>query len=235
MTANLEVDVKEQEVIAPEQEEQHEPQAEVHPEPIPEHPKEDLQDKNWRAARYKMEEQSHQIQLLQNELDSIRRSQTPAAKEPEEEEFLTDSERSLNKKIKDLQSLVQKNQAKETDYVIERLKSKFPDFDEVMSPDNITYLRQNNPALAKAIASLKDEPYEQGLAAYEALRHTQWYKQKDSMKDKEKIEQNQKKPVSVQSVRKQGALADANRFVNGLTPELKKALQKEMADARKGA
>ncbi len=55
------------------------------------------------------------------------------------------------------------------------------------------------------------------------------------MQDKAKLDQNVKKPMSVQAVRKQGALSEANSFANGLTPELKKSLLAEMASARKGA
>jgi len=53
------------------------------------------------------------------------------------------------------------------------------------------------------------------------------------MKDKKKIEQNQAKPPSVNQVRKSGALAEANKFDRGLTPELRKQLWQEMQDARK--
>lgn len=220
------------EVIAPEQEQASVPETESAPAPvIP--PKEDTQDKNWKAARSRMEEQTRQIQLLQHELELVRRAQ-PAPKEPEEE-FLTDSERRLDQKIKALEQKVKQKEAKEADYVVDRLKSKYPDFDDVVNPENITYLQTNNAALAKALASLKDDPYEQGIAAYDALRKTDWYQQRHTMQDKAKLEQNVKKPMSVQSVRKQGALSEANTFANGLTPELKKQLQAEMASARKGA
>lgn len=222
---------EQQEVIAPGQEEQSVPEAA----PQPSKTAEDLQDKNWRAARFKMEEQSQQIHLLQRELELLRTYQNPKAQEPEEDEFLTDSERKLNQKIKALESMVKKNQVQEQDYVIDRLRSKYTDFDEVMNSENIAYLKQNNPSMARALASLKDEPYEQGLAAYDALKNTEWYRQRHSMQDKDRIDQNLKKPTSVQAVRKQGALSETNRFINGLTPELKKSLQNEMAQARKGA
>ena len=54
------------------------------------------------------------------------------------------------------------------------------------------------------------------------------------MQDKARIEQNAKKPVSVQAVRKQGVLSEANQFAMG-SPEHKKALFKEMQEARKRA
>lgn len=233
MSETLELDVQQQEVVTPEQEQADVPQAEVQ-QSVREEPKEDPQEKNWRAARLKMEEQSHQLRLLQQELDSVRRQSAPKAPEPEEE-YLTDSEKKLASKIKDLERIVNQTQAKESDYMLDRLRGKYADFDDVMSPENITYLQTNNAALARAIASLKDNPYEQGLAAYDALKNTDWYKQRHTMEDKAKMDANAKKPLSVQAVRKQGPLSEANRFVNGLTPELKKTLLKEMAESRKGA
>lgn len=231
------------EVITPDQEQAHVDQGEHEPEPKSDQPpQEDAQERNWRKARSQMDEKSrenkllkHQVDLMAQELDLLRRS-NPKAAEPEEDlSHLTDTEKKLYYEIQDLKKQVKNNKAKESDYVVDRLRAKYADFDEVVSPENITYLQTNNAALAKALSSLKDDPYEQGLAAYDALKKTEWYQQRNTMQDKVKLEQNSKKPLSVQSVRKQGALSEANTFVNGLTPELKKQLQKEMAEARKGA
>lgn len=226
-------DVQPQEIIDPAQEEQN---VSTVSEPSISRPEyEDIQEKNWRAARNRMEEQSHQIMQLQHELELLRSRHSPQQEDPEEDDFLTDSERKLNQKIKSLEAMVKKNKVSEQDYVIDRLRGKYADFDEVLSPENIDYLKQNQPSLSKALASLKDDPYEQGVAAYQTLKNTEWFRNRHTMQDKERIDQNLKKPTSVQAVRKQGALAETNRFANGLTPELKKALQKEMADCRKGA
>ena len=199
---------------------------------------ESYQERNWTAARSKLEEQQYQIQLLRQELDAVRQQAQPqqAPEEDKEEEQYTESERKLYREIKNLKGEIHRTKAKQSDGDADRLRSRFPDFDAVMNPENIQHLRVNNPSLAKALASLKDEPYEQGLAAYEALRNTSWYKNSQANpEEKMKLEQNQKKPLSVQAVKKQGALNDANRFANGLTPELKKSLLKEMLDARKGS
>ena len=82
---------------------------------------------------------------------------------------------------------------------------------------------------------MKDDPYQQGLAAYKLLKKTDYYLNRDAMKEQKKIQQNQTKPPSVNQVRKGGPLAEANRFDRGLTPELRKQLWQEMQDARKGA
>jgi hypothetical protein len=230
------------EVITPEQEPANEPEAQKEPEQKPVEPKEDPQEKNWKAARAQMEERAREnkllkqhLEVMQQELDLLRRS-NPEPKEPEEDlSHLTETERRLYQEIQGLKKEIKQTKVKESDYVVDRLRAKYADFDEVVSPENITYLQTNNAALAKALASLKDDPYEQGIAAYDALRKTEWYQQRHTMQDKAKLEENSKKPMSVQAVRKQGALSEANRFANGLTPELKKALIKEMAEARKGA
>jgi uncharacterized coiled-coil protein SlyX len=234
MSETVEQDVV-QEVVTPDQPEADKPQEVA---PVREAPTAEFQEKNWRAMRMSMEEQSHQIRLLTDELESIRRQQHKAP-EPEEDHDLTETEKRLSKQIKELQRVVSEKEEigkqREADYTLDRLRGKYADFDEVMDPENITYLKNNNAALAKAIARLKDDPYEQGIAAYEALKNTEWFKQRHTMKDKAQLEANSKKPVSVQAVRKQGPLSEANRFINGLTPELKKSLQQEMAQARKGA
>lgn len=226
-----EVDVISQEVIAPEQEVEQETQPEQQISKNNNSEKE-IQEKNWKLARSKMEEQSREIQLLRQELQSIRESNKPEAHDPDEEYF-TESEKKLYSKIKDLERKANEQKAKESDYVIDRLKSKYSDFNDVVCAENLTYLQTNNPALAKALSLLSSDPYEQGLAVYDALKKTDWYEQRQNMEDKAKIEANSKKPMSVQAVKKQGALADANRFANGLTPELKKQLIQEMADSRK--
>jgi hypothetical protein len=227
------------EVIEPEQETAHVPEAEDSPAPTtlqPQSPpQEDIQEKNWRAARARMEDQQRHIQTLQQELELVRSRQIPSSPEEEEIEFETPAEKRLFEKVKALEAKVSERQRKDADYVLDRLKLKYPDFDDVVNSESITYLQTNNAALARALASLKDDPYEQGQAAYDALKNTEWFQQRHTMQDKAKVQQNTKKPVSVQAVRKQGALSEANLFANGLTPDLKKWLQQEMAESRKRA
>lgn len=229
------------EIITPDQAEANVPEPDQNPD-TQAPPQEDFQERNWKAARARMEEdarekrwQKQQIDLLQQELELLRKSMPRQEAVEEDLSHFTDTEKQLYQEIKQLKTHISQNKAKESDYVVDRLRSKYPDFDDVVNPENITYLQTNNAALAKALASLKDDPYEQGLAAYDVLRKTEWFQQRNTMEDKARMEQNAKKPMSVQAVRKQGALSEANTFANGLTPELKKQLQKEMADSRKRA
>lgn len=238
MEQATELDV-EQEVIAPGQEQ------ETTEEQKPTH--EEIQEQNWKSARSRMEEQARQLSeqnrlmsQMAHELENLRRMQTPKAQEPDEdEEYLTDSEKKLNRKIKSLEQMLHEQVITKRQMSIEEadeaLRAKLADYDEVMSPQNLEFLKKNNRALFKAISSLEKDPYEQGLAAYDALKSTSWFQSRASMADKEKLDQNTKKPMSVQAVRKQSPLAEANKFANGLTPELKKVLLAEMNEARKRA
>ncbi len=226
-----------QDVIPPEQE-----QAEAEQQSSP--PEESLQEKNWKAARTRIEEQQrklelqqHQQMLMAQELEYLRKQQhqqQPAQPDPEEE-LLTDSERKLYREIQALKQQVNQRSQPNLNEVERTLKRDFPDYHEVVNEESVKYLATNNRALAKALASLKEDPYEQGTATYEAIKASEWYRMKQTLPDKLKAEENSKKPMSVQAVRKQGPLAEANLFVNGLTPELKKHLLAEMAAARKGA
>lgn len=224
--------VETQDVVTPETAEVTEQPHEVSeaPKPVEESP----QEKNWRAARQKMDEQTRHIQGLEYELNNIRQSLTPKAVEAEPD-FLTDTEKKLYHKMKDLEERLEKKTAIDPDAIVERVRSRFNDFDSVVTPENLSNLKQNEPELAQSLISLKEDPYKQAIAAYKLIKRADWYQDGTTMADKQKAVDNSKKPVSVQAVRKQGALSDANRFANGLTPDLKASLLKEMNEARKGA
>lgn len=221
-----------QDVVAPESAEVTEQPQETSeaPKPVEESP----QEKNWRSARQKMDEQTRHIQGLETELNNIRASLTPKVVE-QEPEFLTETEKKLYHKMKDLEERLEKKTAIDPDAIVERVRSRFSDFESVVTPENLSNLKQNEPELAHSLISLKDDPYKQAIAAYKLIKRSEWYQDGTTMADKQRAIENSKKPVSVQAVRKQGALSDANRFANGLTPELKKSLLKEMSEARKGA
>lgn len=199
----------------------------------------DGKDKNWRQARQRMREKNEELHsmrqqmgLMAQHLQELRSTQKKAP-EPVDEPWLTETEKRLHNELNEVKGYVEKIRAKESDYVIERLRGRFNDFDSVVNVDNVKQLQRDNPALAKAIASMQGDQYEQGLAAYEILKRSGYQQDGQAMYDKEKLEKNTKKPVSVQAVRKEGPLAEANRFAMGLTPALQKELNKEMTEASK--
>lgn len=193
---------------------------------------ESQQEKNWREIRNALRDVKKENQYLRQQmLQSQQAQKVPVAPDPDDDEpYVTPKK--LERRIQDLESQLK---AKDAESVEDRLRTKFNDYDDVVSAENVEYLQQHDPELVVSIQRMADDPYKQALAAYKLLKKTDYYMNKGSVEDRTKAENNSKKPVSVQSVRKQGALSEANRFANGLTPELKTALWKEMQQARKSS
>lgn len=114
----------------------------------------------------------------------------------------------------------------------ERLKTKFTDFDQVVTQDNIEKLKNSEPELYASITSGNDL-YAKGVSAYKTLKAMGIVKDDPYLATKEQVQKNVERPVSTQALRGQGALSEANIFAKGLTPELKRQLQQEMSQAVK--
>lgn len=116
-----------------------------------------------------------------------------------------------------------------------RIKSDFPDFDKVVSVDNVQRLNEEYPEIA---ITLRDTPdlYNKAAAAYKIMKKFGIHKELYGT-DKAKAIENAKKPRPLASVSPQQGdtpLSKANAFANGMTKELQEQLRKEMAEARKG-
>jgi hypothetical protein len=71
------------------------------------------------------------------------------------------------------------------------------------------------------------------VAAYKLLKRLNPGEDMAKSVEKKKAIENSQKPISVNAVSRNSAIGNAHIFENGLTPELKKQLWKEMEDARK--
>ena len=198
------------------------------------------QDRNWRDARRKMQELERRTEE-QDEL--IRKLQTQHAPAQDEDDLakLADDDIVTAKQAK---SLAQKMAREVADQAIrereastadERLRMKFPDYEDVVTQDNIDLLKQQDPELAMSLYALAQNPYEQAVAAYKMLKRTGIGDMAKNQPQKAKALENSRKPVSVQSVTKSSAIGDVHKFENGLTPELRKQLWQEMQQAIKSA
>lgn len=195
---------------------------------------EDPQEKNWRELRNALKELKRENQALRHEVNRIHEPKQRAVEEDEDDDDYSDGVVTPKHLQKAISRIEQKLYEKEKSSVEDRLRAKYSDFDDVFTQENIEYLQKNDPELALSLRALSNDPYKQAIAAYKLLRKTDYFLQNTSQ-DKVKIAQNQTKPTSVQSVRKQGALAEANRFANGLTKDLKEQLWKEMQQYSKGS
>lgn len=116
-----------------------------------------------------------------------------------------------------------------------RLKSQFPDFDSVVTTENLEILRDLEPDIATSINSNNDL-YTKASAAYKMIKKFGIYREDVYKQDKELAYNNATKPRPLTSVSPQqgeSPLNRANAFANGLTNELKEQLLKEMQEARK--
>jgi len=204
--------------------------------PSPE-PKRGDQEHNWNEARRKRDELEHEIFELRSK---VSRLETQKPSEDDDLSKLADDDIVTAKQAKNLATKMARQVAdevvrrRESETLEERIKLKYSDFDQVVTKENIEIFKQNEPELAMSLAALASDPYSQATAAYKLLKKHGLGTSEDMSKNKQKAEENSKKPVSVQSVTKQNsAIGNAHAFENGLTPELRKQLWKEMQEASK--
>jgi hypothetical protein len=198
------------------------------------------QEYNWAEARRKMQELDRQNRDMAEQLQKMQQSKNPEVDEEAELAKLGDEELVSVSQVKKLAASMAKKVAnqvmkeREASTVDERLQSKYSDYADVVSKENIELLKQQEPELALSLWRLADDPYAQGVAAYKLLKKVGVNSDMPSP-EKEKALKNSKKPLSVNAVTKQSAIGNAHIFENGLTPELKKSLLKEMQEAAKRA
>jgi len=116
-----------------------------------------------------------------------------------------------------------------------RLKARHPDFDSVVNQTNIERLREQHPEIAQTL-SANNDLYSQASAAYDIIKRYGIYNPDVYKDDKARVQENAAKPRTLNtssSQRGESPLDNANAFADGLSPDLKKQLYKEMQDAIK--
>lgn len=208
--------------------------------------KESPADRNFRALRQKAErierERDEALRKLQ-EVEAARQP-NPAATQEDVEINIGDDDlaegkhlRKVSTKMKRLEEELKQYKQQASLSAIEiKLKSQYPDFDKVVSKDNIEALKDSYPELAATLSASSDV-YATAVSAYTMIKKF-GIAQEEAPYDAEKIlaQRNAAKPRPLASVSPQQGdtpLSRANAFANGLTDELKAQLRKEMEDARK--
>ncbi len=198
----------------------------------------DDQDRNWKEARRKMQELESKAREQEEVIRKL--SSPPAQKEDDELDKLGDEDivtkrQAIKLASKMAESIAQKViKEREASTVDERLQLKYPDFAQVVTKENIEFLKENEPELAESLSYYPD-PFKQGIAVYKLLKRASITEGEvvANTAQKQKAIKNSQKPVSVNAVTKQSAIGNAHMFENGLTPELKASLLKEMREAAK--
>lgn len=215
----------EQEVVQPDQSESSESQA---------HPSQESdKDRNFRELRESKRQVESELRELREQMERIARAQNPQPKVEEEPE-LSDDDLVEGKHLKRyIQKLEQRLDQQAQASIPDKLKAKFSDFDQVVTPENVEKLKQAEPEMYATLIAGNDL-YSKGVSAYKALRNFGIVKSDPYAADKEQVQKSHSRPMSAQAIKGQGALHEANAFAKGLTPELRKQLYQEMVDASKG-
>lgn len=168
------------------------------------HEPEDKQERNWKELRRKQREievkAKAQEEFIEKLLKEREHKSTPA-QEPVVDEFADidpddfPTWKQTEKRIEKQAALIAEKKyqelraREEQSRFAERLKAKYPDFQDVVNPDSISYLEQNEPELAETIAELKD-PYKMGLQTYHYLKKAN---NSDDVSEKRHAKEVQKK------------------------------------------
>ena len=207
------------------------------------------QAKNFRAIREAAERATRERDEALQRLAQYERQgqvQAPAAQDQGMDlEFnLKDDELAEGKHLQKLKTTIRKLEAKQRDLEEQsytnsaeaRLRSKFNDFDKVMTLENIKTFSAAYPELASSINASQDI-YDKAVSAYTLIKRFGIHDDQPFEADKNKALSNTAKPRPLTSVGAQqggdGPLSRANAFAGGLTEELKKQLREEMAAASK--
>ncbi len=228
-TENVSEEIPQEEVVQPPQKSQQETSSQDAQEETLQKSEEKNKDYNFRQMREALAQRDEELRIL--------REQQAAPKEEElGEEDLVEGKH-LKKGLSEIRDMIRQ---KELETVPDKLRGKFEDFDQVVTKENLEKLKETEPELYLTLRSANGEKlgagdlFNKGVAAYKTLKSFGYVgDNQDYMKQKNHAQSNHQKPLSAQAIKGSGALHEANMFANGLTPELKKQLQKEMSEAVK--
>lgn len=230
---NVAEEIQQEEVIHPKDQgvpENHSPQAEAE--------RNELSDKEINFQ--KLREKAERLERENSELKrySSQSRTIPSSPSQREDELEIDDDdipdgKLVKKLYREIDQLKKTYTQDQQATIPDKLKSKFSDFDQVVTQENVEKLKQTEPELYSSIVS-GNNLYAKGVSAYKTLKALGIAKSDPYVDQKKQVQENASRPISTQAIKGQGALSEANIFAKGLTPELKKQLQREMQEAAKG-
>lgn len=172
----------------------------------------ELNQQEWDRIRQEKEQYQRKIWELEEK-------QKTAVKEPDEEltQLQEDDLITAGQHKKLTQQEVRETVAKELKKAEQAkqplvAKQKYPDFENIVTLENIEKLKQEDPELERLIM-LSNNPYER---TYKEIKRSDFYRSTQGTKEsEEKIAQNSKKPISSNSFGKSRPLSYANDYAKG--------------------
>ena len=237
-------EVVEQEEQIPEEPEE----PEIVERPTPQQSWKELRQKAAQAEKLEKERDQYFNMLKQIEQEALKYQQQQAtSNQPEpEEEFdynnLPDDDLIEGKQLKKIllqeqkrRSSLEQNLKLQQKYAQEAaveaaLKSRYTDFYEVVTPENITSLRESEPDIAESL-NLNPNLEKKAVGVYNAIKKLGIYQANQYTHDKQMAQKNASKPRPLNSISPQNGgtpLDQANAFAGGLTKELKAKLYADM-------
>ncbi len=196
----------------------------------------------WRKAEKERDDAMRLLQYQQSLNQSQMQPTTPKQQYEEDAQLGADQLvvgkdlKTYSQQLKDLkdQLRVQQQQSYSENSKL-RLKTKFPDFESIVNQETIEMLQVLQPEVAQTLNASSDI-YAAGVTAYTLIKNLGLKPEENYQAEVQRIKINAAKPKPAASISPQqgeSALSQANAFANGLTPDLKDQLYREMMAARK--
>lgn len=222
-----------------------EPEVEQQPTQELEEPKSAVKQSSWKILRDKAEQAERRAQEAERLLEQYS-SQQQSVEEPEEdlsmdEDSLVEGKHlaKVYKEVRQLKSQLKQYEQKSTVSAVElKLKAQYPDFDNIVSGENLANLKAAYPEIAHTINSSNDL-YSKAVSAYTMIKKLGISEPVDVYsEDKARAQKNAAKPRSMASISPQqgdSPLTKANAFATdgSLSKDLKAQLWKEMNSYRR--
>ena len=195
-------------------------------------------ERNWRETRQALKAQEQVIRELKSQLDQ---RNTPEQKELDilstlsQDDLLTRAQAERLAELKARQIVEETMKKQHASTAEERIRMKYPDFDDVLTDENIQFLRENKPSLVRSVLANSD-PYAQAEAAYELAKSFCPQNNSESRENMKKLEENKAKPLSSNAVKKpSSALDNAHAYTQDkqLTKEGRDYYYQQMQQAKK--
>jgi hypothetical protein len=195
---------------------------------------------NFTQMREQKERAERERDEMMRRLDAIEKAQKQQA-DPEKEwdddqytegRHLSKIKNKFSKDIDDLKSQIKQYEAQAIEA---RLRSECPDIDNVLANENLETFKKEYPELAETV-SANNNFYTKAKATYTMIKKLGINKQDSLREETEMIQKNASRPRASNSTSSQSGqnpLSKANEFAQGLTPELKEKLWREMQESAK--
>lgn len=203
----------------------------------------EIRDAKAKAERERDAILSQMLEMQSRMQQDQQRSIQKVHEEPEQDYQIDDDSlvegkvvKQVNKKLKNLEKQLEAYQNQSHVATVEsKIRSSYPDFDKVVSKENVEILNERFPEIARTLRDTQDL-YDKASSAYTVIK--QFGIGRDTRYDEDKVKAvaNAQKPrplASVSPTQGDSPLSRANAFANGMTEDLKEQLRKEMYAARK--